>query len=66
MKCDKYEFAIIVVYVDDLNLVGTKYPLLTPLIGCSNKGDDSYLPCKEEEPLGEQYPYLATIGALLY
>ena len=43
------------------------HPLSTPMVGRSNKGDDPYRPCEEEEEiLGEQYPYLAAVGALLY
>lgn len=125
IKRDKHGFVIIAVYVDDLNLVGTKsaciaatkllihefemkllgkttfciglqvlhmkdgsiflsqmayinrilkrfnmidaYPLSTPMVGRSNQGDDPYRPCEEEEePLSEQYPYLAAVGGLLY
>ena len=43
------------------------HPLSTPMVGRSSKGDDPYRPCEEEEEiLGEQYPYLAVVGALLY
>jgi hypothetical protein len=43
------------------------HPLSTPMVGRSSKGDDPYRPCEEEEEiLGEQYPYLAAVGALLY
>lgn len=43
------------------------YPLLTPIVGRDRDGHDPYYSCdKEDEILGEQYPYLAAIGALLY
>jgi len=41
--------------------------LSTPMVGRSTKEDDSYRPYDEEEKtLGEQYPYLAAVGTLLY
>jgi len=58
---------IIIVYVDDLNFVGTKYPLSTPIVGRSNKGDDLYHPRKEDKELiDELYLYLAMVRVLLY
>lgn len=43
------------------------YPLSRPMVGRGYNGHDSYRPCKEEEEiLGDQYPYLVVVGALLY
>ena len=47
--------------------IKTKAPqLYTLMVGHSNNGKYLYCPCKEEdEPLDEQYSYLAAIGSLL-
>jgi len=43
------------------------YPLSTPIVTRSSKEKDPYRLCEEdEETLSENYPYLATVGALLY
>lgn len=43
------------------------YSLSTPMVGRGHDRDDLYCPCEEEEePLGEQYPYLVVVRALLY
>lgn len=40
--------------------------LSTPTVSCSNKGNNLYRLCDEEEISGKQYLHLVAVGASLY